>query len=161
MVSIYCDMDQVLVNFLGGARRALGMEFNDPRLGSDKDKWFIIAQMPGFWRSLHWMPQAPLLWERIKDKNTYILSACPLPEEAPLCPTEKKLWCADNLNLHENRVHTVKRAEKARYAQTNGIPNLLIDDHPRNVSEWEAAGGIAILHHTIPETLSELESRGF
>lgn len=154
-------MDQVLVNFLGGARKVLGKEFNDSRLGTDSDKWLIIAQMPGFWRNLPWMPQARVLWDRIKHLDSYILSACPPNNESPLCAGEKKLWCADQLDLHESRVHTVMRAEKALFAQTNGIPNLLIDDHPRNTAEWEAAGGIAILHHTVPETLSELESRGF
>lgn len=161
MISIYCDMDQVLVNFLGGARKALGMEFNDARLGTDSDKWRIIAEMPGFWRSLEWMPQAHLLWNRIKDRDTYILSACPPEKESPLCPGEKKLWCSDQLGIQEHRVHTVSRAEKALFATSEGRPNLLIDDHPRNVSEWQSAGGIAILHHTIPETLRELASHGF
>lgn len=157
---IYCDMDQVLVNFLGGTRKVFGMEFNDARLGSDTDKWRVLAEIPGFWKTLDWMPQAHLLWDRIKHRDTYILSACPPPNESPLCPVEKKEWCVEQLSVSVERVHTVKRGEKALFATHQGQPNLLIDDHPRNCLEWKDAGGIVIEHRTVPMTLLELERYG-
>jgi|TARA_R110000824_G_scaffold73472_3_gene187119 hypothetical protein len=52
--------------------------------------------------------------------------------------------------------------KKARYAMRGGVPNLLIDDHTKNVNAWRAAGGIAI--HHIPggsdRTILELEKKG-
>jgi hypothetical protein len=152
-------MDQVLVNFLGGARKALGKEFNDPCLGPDHDKWLILAKLPAFWVNLEWMPGAQLLWHNIKGKNTYILSACPRKDENPMCPTEKKAWCERELGIPQSRVFTVDMIEKKNFAKDDA-PNLLIDDHLGNVLDWQAAGGIGIHHNTVPETLEELKQYG-
>lgn len=160
--AIFCDMDQVLVNFLGGARRALGMEFNDPKFpGQNRDKWLFLATIPLFWDNLPWMPEAQILWDRIKGPNTYILSACPLLEENPTCPGEKMTWCVRELGVSPGQVLTVhRRREKKNFATTNGKANLIIDDHIDTINGWRDAGGIAIHHHTIPETLYELNLLG-
>lgn len=52
--------------------------------------------------------------------------------------------------------------KKARYAMRGGVPNLLIDDHAKNVAAWRAAGGIAI-HHLPGDsegTIKQLEGMG-
>jgi 5'(3')-deoxyribonucleotidase len=36
--------------------------------------------------------------------------------------------------------------DKAAYAKTNGVPNILIDDFGKNISAWKKAGGIGIKH---------------
>ena len=158
-------MDQVLVNFLGGARRAFGKEFNDPSLGPDDGKWVELAKMPGFWLNLEWMPDAKKIWERIKDKNTYILSACPSPELNPLCAPEKIQWCIRELGIAPERIITVfKRSEKyqVKYTRNGGRPNnLLIDDHFDTCMNWTLRDGTAIWHHTVPETLNELDQFTF
>jgi hypothetical protein len=154
--AIYCDMDQVLVNFLGGARKAIGREFNDPVEFGGEEKWPVIGLMPSFWLDLEWMPGAQLLWTEIKDRNTYILSATPKVEIVPLCSLQKKEWCVREMGIASDRVLTVTRKEKKNFAVTNGKPNLLIDDHLGNVTDWQDAGGYGIHHHTIPETIEEL-----
>ena len=45
--------------------------------------------------------------------------------------------------------------KKARYATRGGVPNLLIDDHTKNVNAWRAAGGIAI-HHKPGDSVTTL-----
>lgn len=147
-------MDQVTVNFLFGARAALGYEFNDPRLGDDLSKWDRIASMPGFWRNLPWMPWAYLFLDLIENSDSYALTAIPPNNLTPLCAPEKKEWCQIHLHMNESRVHTVQRHEKALYATTDGKPNLLIDDHPGNCKEWQAAGGIAIRHRSVRESIN-------
>lgn len=158
-MQVYCDLDQVIVNFLGGARRALGREFNDPALGTDQEKWALLRAIPNFWIQLEWMPGGKMLWKRIKE-DAHILSAAPALEDAPSCPKEKRLWCWQELGVPDNRINIVRRDEKKNFAVIDGTINLLIDDHPKNVSEWVAAGGKAILHHTVPETLQQLDSFG-
>ena len=36
--------------------------------------------------------------------------------------------------------------DKHKYAVTNGIPNVLIDDYYKKINAWKDAGGIAIMH---------------
>jgi len=35
---------------------------------------------------------------------------------------------------------------KEKYAKKGGHPNVLVDDHKKYISSWEAAGGIGVLH---------------
>jgi hypothetical protein len=55
----------------------------------------------------------------------------------------------------------VLRAQKASFAQTDGKPNVLIDDYIKNIKEWENKGGIGIHHTAVPKTLNELKRLGF
>jgi hypothetical protein len=69
-------------------------------------------------------------------------------------------WLKKNARPN-GKVHLVQRAEKQRFAMTNGKPNILIDDYIKNIKEWEAKGGIGI-HHTSPaNTISQLKRYGF
>ena len=73
--------------------------------------------------------------------------------------TQLKTQTVVRVNLHglksnakltkKSRIHLVLRADKQRFAMTNGKPNLLIDDYIKNIHEWEAQGGIGV-HHTSP-----------
>ena len=40
------------------------------------------------------------------------------------------------------------------YAQKK---NVLIDDRPKNIEAWEAAGGIGILHTSAADTIDQLK----
>ena len=40
-------------------------------------------------------------------------------------------------------------------------PNILIDDYMKNIREWEAAGGIGILHTDASSTINDLKKVGF
>lgn len=154
---IYCDMDQVLVNFLGGAKQALGKEFNDPALGSDIEKWQALLAVSDFWLTLDWMPKATLLWERLRAHNPYVLTACPPDNLSPTCPAQKREWCRVNLGIGSSHVYTVQRQEKQDFASPDA---LLIDDHPRNVAEWRSRGGIAIQHWCVNDTINQLNQLG-
>ena len=156
---IYCDMDQVLVNFLGGGRKALGREIND--LGLDNNKWpILINQFPTFWLDLEWMPNAQKIWERIHKKDVYILTAYPSIDLNPLAGPQKKQWCERELGISQDRVITVPhRIDKIKFSRPGG-PNLLIDDHWQTCMDWSLHDGHAIWHHTVPETLEQLKQFG-
>ena len=55
------------------------------------------------------------------------------------------------------------RADKKRFAKDGrtGAPNILIDDHPKNIGEWEANGGIGIHHTNVNRTITKLKKLGF
>ena len=46
---IYCDLDEVLVDFMRGANAAVGGEF--ARMDT-KERWAIINNTKGFWKNL-------------------------------------------------------------------------------------------------------------
>ena len=60
--SIYCDMDQVLCNFMKGADKAVGGSFV---MADKEDRWKKINQVKGFWENLEWMPGAKNLYKKI------------------------------------------------------------------------------------------------
>ena len=60
--TIYCDLDEVLVNFMKGADAAVGGSF----VQFDKDtRWNAVNQTKGFWANLEWMPGAKRLYQFI------------------------------------------------------------------------------------------------
>jgi len=79
----------------------------------------------------------------------------------PNSKKDKSSWVQKNLGLNSSDVHLVKRSMKREYATTNGQPNILIDDHPKNIKEWQAAGGIGILHQGASSTIQKLKKMGF
>ena len=69
---IYCDLDEVLVDFLGGADAAVGGSF----IKYDrKERWNKINQTKGFWANLGWKPNAKRLHDFIIRYNPHVLSA--------------------------------------------------------------------------------------
>ena len=65
--------------------------------------------------------------------------------------------------LPRDRVNLVKRADKQRFAKDGRTrqPNILVDDHPKNIKEWEANGGIGIHHTSVNKTIAQLKKLGF
>jgi len=152
---IYCDMDMVLCDFIGGYRMISGKSFET----TDKDeRWEEIKAKKDFWATLPWMPGAERMWKLINKYNANILSAYS-DRDGNSRPGKKK-WLARNAKP-TGRIHLVRRADKKIYATKGGKPNLLIDDYIKNTKEWEAAGGIAIRHTSPSKTISQLKKYGF
>jgi len=158
-MQLYCDMDQVLTNFLGSAEKILGKSFSDPSM-SDAERWEVLAKHPKFWEQLEWMSEGKKLWKAIKKYNPYILTA--VSDHHPFCVPGKKVWIKRYLGSKwVGRALCVKRREKMHYATGQQSPNILIDDYIRNVTEWRGAGGIGIQFTTAAKALKELKQAGF
>ena len=153
---IYCDMDQVLCNFMKSADAAVGGSFVD----TDKEeRWNAINQTKGFWANLEWMPGAKRLWDFISKYDTEILSA--YSNRDVTSRTGKLKWLSKNTKIKRGKINLVMRSDKQKYAMTDGKPNVLIDDYIKNIKEWEAKGGIGVHHTSVGKTISELKSLGF
>jgi len=153
---IYCDMDQVLCNFLGGAEKAIGMPFPQ----ADKDgRWNAIRDIKDFWATLDWMPGAKRLYSFIQKYDTNILSAYSSSDTNSR--SGKLKWLGKNTKIRRGNINLVKRADKQKYATTDGKPNVLIDDYKKNIVEWESKGGIGVHHTEVGKTLAELKRLGF
>ena len=152
---IYCDMDMVLCDFIGGYQMISGKDFAT----TDKDeRWEEIKSKKDFWRTLPWMPGAERMWKLINKYNANILSA--YSNRDGNSRPGKKAWLSKNAKP-TGKVFLVLRKDKQKYATTGGKPNILIDDYLKNIKEWEAAGGIGIHHKSPTTTISRLKRNGF
>ena len=109
-----------------------------------------------------WMPGGKQLWNYVKQYNPHILSAY-TPED-PNCIPGKRTWLRKNVRISSNRVNLVRRVEKQKFAMKSDMgrrPAILIDDFPRNVDQFKAAGGMGIVHTNTSNTLRELKKLGF
>jgi len=153
---IYCDLDEVLVDFMRGANAAVGGDF----VKTDKDeRWNKVNQTKGFWANLGWKPNAKRLHDFIIKYNPHVLSA--YTGRDPTSKVGKMKWLKKNTSFKRANVHLVLRSQKKSYATTNKKPNILIDDYDKNIREWEAKGGIGIHHTDVGKTISELKRLGF
>lgn len=154
--TIFCDMDQVLVDFIGGAEDAIG----EPFATADKDqRWNKIANTKGFWANLSWLSGGKRLWDFISKYDTEILSA--YSNRDGTSRNGKLKWLSKNTKIKRGKINLVMRSDKQKYATTNGKPNVLIDDYIKNINEWEAKGGIGIHHTNVSKTIAELKRLGF
>ena len=149
---IYCDLDQVLVNFMKGADAAVGDSF----VTHDKEaRWNAVNQVKGFWPNLEWMPGAKRLYLMIAKYNPHILSA--YTGRDPTSKIGKMKWVKKNTKVKRGNIHLVLRSQKKDYATTDGKPNVLIDDYIKNIKEWEAAGGTGVVHKNVNSTIKQLK----
>ena len=97
---IYCDMDQVLCNFIKGAEKVIG----EPFVNVDKEKrWNIISNTKDFWANLEWMPGAERLYKRIAKYDPHILSAYSKRDNNSR--KGKMKWLSRNTNFKRSNIH--------------------------------------------------------
>ena len=153
---IYCDLDEVLVDFMRGANAAVGGDF--VKMDAD-ERWNKVNQVKGFWANLGWKPNAKRLHDFIMRYNPHVLSA--YTGRDPTSKVGKMKWLKKNTGFKRANIHLVLRSQKKDYATTDEKPNILIDDYIKNIREWEAKGGIGIHHTDVGKTISELKRLGF
>ncbi len=154
---LYCDMDGVLCDFFSSACAISG---KPPGELSVKELWRHVRKVDDFWESLQWMPGGRALWEHIERHQPHILSS--IAASDPNCAPGKLKWLRQNLNFTDSeRIHLPRRKDKCLFAVAGETANVLVDDYIRNISEWEAKGGIAIHHQDADETIERLKGLGF
>ena len=153
---IYCDLDEVLVDFMRGANAAVGGDF--VKMNKD-ERWNKVNQTKGFWANLGLKPNAKKLHDFIIRYNPHVLSAH--TGRDPTSKVGKMKWLKKNTSFKRANIHLVLRSQKKSYATTDDKPNVLIDDYDKNIREWEAKGGIGVHHTDVGKTISELKRLGF
>jgi hypothetical protein len=170
---IYCDMDGVLADFVGGTvvhitnklqsgeaeelKATIGRDYIQSE-DIDNNKlvrrymYRELENHADFWKDLPWMPGGKELWAYIAPYNPHILTA-PMGYGSEI---GKQEWIDKNLNPPPPEKVFMSH-EKYRWAVRDGGPNILIDDFSKNTVPWTEAGGIAILHTDTAKTIQELE----
>jgi 5'-nucleotidase len=156
---IYCDLDGVLTDLIGAIRDLYDIPDLDEKnfdhyISKIKDD--LNKSHPNLFAHLPWMRDGKKLWSHLSNQhNVVILTSTPkvwLPRGA----TDKPKWVSNRLGPNITTIVVKGSHEKKKYAVTNGVPNILIDDYDKNISEWISAGGMGIHHKNADETISKL-----
>ena len=120
-------------------------------------KVFSVAAKPGFYRNLPLMPGAVEMVKKAGDMSgelPNILSA-PVGDENDMnnpSVVEKKEWVAEHFGELVGEV--IITIDKGRVVKDSN--DILIDDRPKYVEKFEAAGGTAILYKNSDQATAEL-----
>lgn len=148
---VYCDMDGVVADFAGQVKKLYGPD------KTPKDV-LPFRNLPGDWfLNLPKMKDADVLMRGLKKYGVEMLTGMPGINAMPNASSHKKQWMRKNYGIDSDKVHTVFTSHKPKYAVSNGIANVLIDDTQENIDKWEAKGGIGIFHTSAASTLAKLE----
>ena len=154
---VYIDMDGVLVDFFDAWAKLMGEKsFRDIK---DIDKGLqAIRDADDFWLKLKPTPNAGKLLALVRElKGSYTILSSPLADD-PRSEPHKRMWVEKNLKQFPPK-KVIITGDKAKYAQqSDGTPNILIDDFGQNIAKWEAAGGIGVKHkdHKFERTFKSL-----
>jgi phosphopantetheine adenylyltransferase/Zn-dependent peptidase ImmA (M78 family) len=169
--TIYCDMDGVLCDFDKGYEDLTKMSTAKANTYPKSFFWNFFRKKLGktperiFWSNLPPQPGGPELWKFIAPYKPNILSApaidFKLSQDQQLDPKYneaiigKKEWIDKNLHNVGEEIF-VPAVQKAKFAAPN---HILIDDMEKNITAWEAAGGIGILHKNATDTINTLKEK--
>ena len=162
-VKIMVDMDGVIVDFAASVVANVDPDFVDnPATDHDpewkKDFWGKVktASEEGkdLWYDAPAMQDAQVLWNFVKGYKHEILSATGRSEYGAF--RQKMRWMDEfDSSVKVNLVR--KSPDKAAFASPNTI---LIDDRPKAINPWIAAGGIGVLHTSAADTIRQLKALG-
>jgi hypothetical protein len=151
--TIYCDMDGVLVDFDRGYQELTGMTTQQADAIGGDTFWEPLTKAGAkWWITLNWMLDGKQLWDYIKKYNPILLSAPSREESSKL---GKRVWV--KRELPGVKLILKYASQKQEYASPTSI---LIDDRQKNIDQWEAAGGIGILHTSTANTIEQLKQLG-
>lgn len=154
---IYVDLDGVLVDFDSGFKSISGGldKFEYIKKNGVDGLWKLInSHGQEWWANLNWMPDGTKLWSAIENKNVKILTSGSTRNTGTMAINGKKQWVANHLGPIETIVVNNSH-DKQKYARKGDI---LIDDLPSNITEWNSKNGIGILHRNADDTLAKLNN---
>jgi len=154
--TVYLDMDGVLADFEHGYREISGQEQGDTFIPNPKDDP-TLHKMIGtdfFARLPKYKTADQLVNMVVKLFGSYSICSSPLRGDYENSEHNKTLWIQEHLNPQPARIVITSRKEK--YAKTNGVPNILIDDKEKNIQNWIAKGGQGILYYAPRDSLNEV-----
>ena len=156
-MKLYLDMDGVIADFFGAIEKKFGIDhwkdLEDPLLaikGFKNTDWFNTLEL---------FPTSKKLVKACRDiaGRDYGICSSPILDDEMNTGYWKRTWLTRHGFLPEipNLIFT---KEKHKFANENisGEPNILVDDKPSNIREWNAAGGIGLLYQANENDVDDL-----
>ena len=156
-MKVFLDLDGVLADFTGGAHRAFNIPYayaNYPYTKGLWD-WFVEAGLTWdevdsvcnaeFWAGLEWMFDGIDIYYAVRKFTRQTGSSLNLlttPMKNINSTIGKLTWIQEHLGENRRKQALITGADKKIFA---GPDTLLIDDRDKNVEEFKAVGGQAIL----------------
>ncbi len=144
---IFIDMDGVLADFFTEWGKLMGKK-NWRDIGPENISTALekIKQTENFWLDLPLTSNALNLINLVKQiKGEYNILSSPLPGDKNSEP-HKREWIKKNLSFFPPKQILIRHDKETFATQSDGTPNILIDDYGVNVRKWEASGGIGFKH---------------
>lgn len=157
---VYLDMDGVIADFFTEYAKLAGIESGNYRDIPPAKTDPTLQKMVGtdFFARLPKCRNADALVDMIvKTFGKFHICSSPLRGDFENSEKQKKIWLKNNLKHQPTNI--IITPNKAKYAvQTDGTPNILIDDRGSNITAWEAKGGIGIKYQADEDSLQVVVS---
>jgi len=138
-------MDGVLADMWGAVARHHNV--SNWRKARKQQRVDQIAKEPGFFLNLKPLPDAAnLIRGVVKSVGKYSILSSPLQSRVEQSSSEKTQWLQRQLRSNPPQAVLFSHNKEQYAQQSNGTPNILIDDFKTNITLWKARGGIGILY---------------
>lgn len=171
-IELFLDLDGVFVDFIGGLKTLLNLEYPKERVSDEEFKKFQtylgykIWSRTFFWQELHELENCQEMYSYFKGYSPTILTAYPSAYiynsvEMRTCEAEKRAWVHTHFGLEQkNRVTCISASLKhTSVSPSKDIISVLIDDRESNIDDWNAKGGIGILHTSMEDTILQFNNK--
>lgn len=158
MINVYCDLDGVMVNLDKKIQEIFGTAYkNIP----SNVLWDTLGDIPDLFLNLEPMTNYLTLFTVLKTLENNgiihleILTSLPYSTKKLVTSKQDKIaWVRKYLDKNIKINTVVGGAKKTKFVKYP--TDILIDDLERNITAWENAGGIGILHKSIAHTIAAI-----
>jgi len=150
---IWVDMDGVIADFDKRFEELYGPKSSQKAVKDEQQfREFIAGQN---FATLDLFPGALTLLKYLRDLPIPVemLSSSASPEYHDEISRQKKIW----LDTHQVTFHPIFVPGKHLKAQYATPTSILIDDDEQNIKDWNAAGGLGVLHRNELSTICILK----
>ena len=150
MPHLYLDMDGVQADFFGAWSKRSGVEHWKAIADKEKEINELAHSNPkdvyDFFRDLEPLKggMQVIAWLH-KNKIPYTVLSAPLRGPYSQASIKAKRDWLDQYHPGSSS-DAIFTQNKATYAMTGGVPNVLVDDFGKYLNAWSGAGGIAVKH---------------
>ena len=160
---IYLDMDGVVANFNKRFKDLSGLLPDQFIEKNGKNAFWDLIDVKhkvAFWRGIEIMPGAEKLVNFISQYPYEMLTA---PSTKKQSVIGKSLWIKDKVGtLYSSQPKvTYKRAKEKHLVKPNLTKfDILIDDKPSTIDNWNNAGGTGIFYQSASQVINDLKKLG-
>lgn len=155
--TVYLDMDGVICDLFNHVAVIHDVDHYDKMSDEEWDRFLQTSDAYHLFRDLPGFPSNTELLDIIsKYADKYRILSSPLRFDKEGSIRGKREWLENHVDVLPEKM--IFDHDKWKYAvQSDGTPNILIDDWKVNTKAWEQAGGIAIKFQADEDSLDKVE----